>query len=402
MLRYKKLSKELEERIINDRNEGKLHPLRYDEARTLRRDMAKDAATLARPAAVRDIEKIMHLPVYNRYSDKTQVFSFYLNDDITRRGLHVQIVSRVARNIGSLLGLNNDLIEAIALGHDIGHTPFGHAGERYLSELLHKETGCYFNHNVHSVRVLDRIFKRNLSLATLDGIISHNGEIEKCALIPAKRDTFEKFDADMAACYTEGAAAVARLIPSTLEGCVVRMADLIAYLGKDRQDARRIHMLGDDVRFSGGVMGSSNAEIINNLTVDIVENSYGRDGIYLSAEMFEALSEAKKDNYALIYKDSKVNAEYESDIRPMMADMFARLCEEAESGREDTFLYKYHIAYVMGETRYYGASDYAKEPPAMLAADFIAGMTDDYFIELYHKMFPENGHRIKHRSYFAE
>lgn len=402
MPRYKKLSKEIEERILKDRSEGYVNPMRYNEEHTLRRDMSKDKATLTRSACVRDIEKIMHLPLYNRYADKTQVFSFYLNDDITRRGLHVQIVSRVARNIGSLLGLNNDLIEAIALGHDIGHTPFGHAGERFLSELLHKETGYRFNHNVHSVRVLDRIFGRNLALATLDGILCHNGEIEKCALIPAKRDTFEKFDADVYACYTEGAAAVARLIPSTLEGCVVRMADLIAYLGKDRQDARRIHMLGEDVRFSGGVMGSSNAEIINNLTVDIVENSYGKNGIFMSEDMFAALSEAKKDNYALIYKDSKVNAEYESDIKPMMADMFARLCEEAESGREDTFFYKYHMSYVLAETRYYENGEYEKDNPAMLAADFIAAMTDDYFIELYHKMFPENGHRIQHRSYFAE
>ena len=133
---------------------------------------------MQRPAYVRDIEKIMNVPYYNRYSYKTQVFSLVRNDDISRRALHVQYVSRIARNIGRLLGLNIDLIEAIALGHDIGHTPFGHAGERALSKLYHEHTGRYFNHNVHSVRVLDNICCQNLSLQTLDGIICHNGEME--------------------------------------------------------------------------------------------------------------------------------------------------------------------------------------------------------------------------------
>lgn len=98
-----------------------------------------------------DVDKIIHSQFYNRGSDKTQVFSFYKNDDITRRASHVQLVSRIARRIGTALRLNLDLIEAIAIGHDIGHTPFGHKGEQYLSELYYADTGKYFNHNVHSV-----------------------------------------------------------------------------------------------------------------------------------------------------------------------------------------------------------------------------------------------------------
>lgn len=120
----------------------------------------------------------MHVPYYNRYSDKTQVFSFYRNDDISRRAFHVQLVARIARNICRMLGLNEDLAEAISLGHDIGHTPFGHAGERILNDLYHGHTGRFFNHNVHSVRVLDQMIHRNISLQTLDGIICHNGELE--------------------------------------------------------------------------------------------------------------------------------------------------------------------------------------------------------------------------------
>ena len=119
-LKYDKLSEEVQSRIIQDRENGVVNPYKCNDSSALRRDMTRDKANLWRPAFVRDAEKILHLPYYNRYADKTQVFSFYNNDDITRRALHVQLVSRIARNIGAALGLNLDLIEAIALGHDIG------------------------------------------------------------------------------------------------------------------------------------------------------------------------------------------------------------------------------------------------------------------------------------------
>ena len=130
---YINLSKETAARIEEDREKGRINPYACKDSDVIRRDPAHDIANLHRPSFVRDIEKIMNVPYYNRYSDKTQVFSLVRNDDISRRALHVQFVSRIARNIGRLLGLNTDLIEAIALGHDIGHTPFGHAGERALS-----------------------------------------------------------------------------------------------------------------------------------------------------------------------------------------------------------------------------------------------------------------------------
>ncbi len=126
--KYYDLSKELQERILEDRKNGYQNPYRARDEEAIRRKQDWDRNKLLRPAYIRDCEKIMHTPYYNRYADKTQVFSFYKNDDITRRALHVQLVSRIARNIGLLMGLNVDLIEAIALGHDIGHTPFGHAG----------------------------------------------------------------------------------------------------------------------------------------------------------------------------------------------------------------------------------------------------------------------------------
>lgn len=189
MLNYEYLSKELQNRINKEilNGNGFTDP-------AIRRNPDSDKASLWRSAFVRDVEKIMHSPYYNRYTDKTQVFSFYKNDDISHRALHVQLVSRIARNIGKLLGLDLDLIEAIALGHDIGHTPFGHAGEKFLNDLYHANTGRYFNHNVHSVRVLDKIFNLNISLQTLDGILCHNGEFECKEYYPSALSTFDEFD----------------------------------------------------------------------------------------------------------------------------------------------------------------------------------------------------------------
>ena len=170
MLNYEKLSAEVAEKIQSDRENNTVPKIAFDEKNVVRRDNNRDRANIIRTAFIRDIDKIIHSPYYNRYADKTQVFSFYKNDDITRRALHVQLVSRIARTIGKALGLNLDLIEAIALGHDIGHTPFGHAGEVFLDKLFFENTGRHFSHNIHSVRVLDKIFPYNISLQTLNGI----------------------------------------------------------------------------------------------------------------------------------------------------------------------------------------------------------------------------------------
>ena len=200
----------------------------------VRRDSNKDKANIIRTAFIRDIDKIIHCPYYNRYADKTQVFSFYKNDDITRRGLHVQLVSRIARTIGKALGLNLDLIEAIALGHDIGHTPFGHAGEEFLDELLFTHTGRLFSHNIHSVRVLDKIFPYNISLQTLNGVAAHDGEMELSEYYPAPL-WFED-DNQIENCYIDEKCSQNWF--GTLEGCVMRIS-ILAHLGKDRQDAEK-------------------------------------------------------------------------------------------------------------------------------------------------------------------
>ncbi len=397
---YRKISEAVQDKIRSDRENGYVNPYRFDDDKAVRRDPSHDKANLWRPTFVRDTEKIMHLPAYNRYSDKTQVFSFYHNDDLTRRSLHVQLVSRIARNIGAVLGLNLDLIEAIALGHDIGHTPFGHAGERFLSELYCAETGRYFNHNVHSVRVLDKIFRRNLTLQTLDGILCHNGEFELKEYRPELNKTFEQLDAEIEDCYTIGQPAIKRLVPTTLEGCVVRVCDMIAYVGKDRQDARAAKIIDDSVNFSNKVIGTQNAAIINNLVVDIIENSYGKDYILLSDEAFNDLKLAKKENNDIIYKNPEINTLYDDTIKPMFEELYYRLLSDLKKGDENSLIYRHHISSVLSDFKYRDNKDYLDEEPNDIVTDYIASMTDDYFIDLHKYLFPNSKYRIIYHSYF--
>lgn len=401
-LEYHKLSDALQERIIEERAKGLKNPFRCDDCSAVRRIASSDKPSLWRPVFVRDIETILHLPVYNRYADKTQVFSLYNNDDITRRALHVQLVSRIARNIGSVLGLNLDLIEAIALGHDIGHTPFGHAGERFLSELLHNETGLYFNHNVHSVRVLDKIFMRNLTFQTLDGILCHNGEFEMKEYRPARNKDFVAFDRETELCDTDGESAIERLVPSTLEGCVVRICDMIAYIGKDRQDARIANIIDKSCKFDNEYIGNENAAIINNLTVDIIENSYGKSYIKLSEGAYNDLKIAKRENSSLIYMNESLTETYNDVIMPMFRDMYYALLDDIIKRNTDSVIFKHHIEFVKRSRLYYGNISYTDEEPNRIVTDFIASMTDDYFIALYEKLFPDKKNRIEYKSYFED
>ena len=398
-IRYNELSEALCERIRSDRAQHIDNPYRQRDEDALRR-LDRDAATLWRPAYVRDVEKILHVPYYNRYADKTQVFSFYRNDDITRRALHVQLVSRIARNIGSLLGLNLDLIEAIALGHDIGHTPFGHAGERYLSALTEEYGGFCFRHNVQSVRVLDRIFARNLTLQTLDGILCHNGEFECGAYRPRGLSGFGAFDEAVARCSADPAENE-RMVPGTLEGCVVRISDIIAYLGKDRQDAARAKLEGGE-SLSEKAEGA-NAEIIHNYIVDIVENSYGREEIRMTSGSFEKLRRLKRENSERIYQNPAVSAVYEEKIRPMFGEIYRKLRRDLTEDRRDSVIFRHHIAYVEeGRNHYEAGSDYCEEAPDRIVADFIASMTDDYFVDLYRYLFPEGKVQIAFKGYFED
>lgn len=397
-MKYISLSQTVTQKIESDRANGTVPLLSFDDSAVLRRDMSHDKPTVLRTPFIRDIDKIMHCPYYNRYTDKTQVFSFYKNDDMTRRALHVQLVSRIARTIGKALGLNLELIEAIALGHDIGHTPFGHAGEAYLDELLFEVSGRHFSHNIHSVRVLDKIFPFNISLQTLNGIAAHDGEIELCEYRPAPLDSFAKFDEQIEACYLDKSS-IRKLVPCTLEGCVVRISDIIAYLGKDRQDASRI-AIADDSCFFGGKLGKTNAEIINNLSVNIVENSYGKPYIKMDEEIFAELKAAKTENYTYIYKEKSVRDKLENTVRPMMSLIFERLMNDLADGNKVSPIFTHHINFLETKVHYERAVEYAKTEPSQIVADYIASMTDDYFVDLYNYLFPDSEIKIEYAGYF--
>lgn len=400
---YNRLSEELQRRIKEDRANNWKNPYGFSDENIIRRDMNRDKASIWRPAFVRDTEKIMHLPFYNRYADKTQVFSLVKNDDISRRSYHVQLVSRIARNIGSVLGLNTDLIEAISLGHDIGHTPFGHAGERIINELYYGETGRYFNHNIQSARVLDKLVNRNISLQTLDGIICHNGELECQEYRPVKLESFEEYDEKVENCYVDKSA-IGRLVPGTLEACVMRISDIIAYLGKDRQDAIKIGMLQEESAFSGGNIGTSNAEIINNLIVNIIENSYGRDYIRMEKEFFDELVCAKRENSQFIYRADEGGKIIDEQIKPMAEQIYHKLLRDVKAHNEASIIYRHHIYYVKSINRYEDESaqwrEYLETEPNQLVVDYMASMTDDYFVDLYKYLFPKGRYKVEYKGYF--
>lgn len=399
---YLALDPDIEKAIRADRAAGWKNPHAFDDALVLRREKKPhDEATLTRPAFARDIEKILNVPAYSRYADKTQVFSFVENDDISRRGLHVQLVNRIARGIGALLGLNNELIEAIALGHDVGHTPFGHAGERYLNQCYHRRTERYFNHNVHSVRVLDQLYRRNISLQTLDGVLCHNGEFAQQVLRMGDTHDFKTLDGLVDGC-ADDERIIKTLRPSTLEGCVVRVSDMIAYVGKDRQDAVDMGILSSYAPFQSTVMGKKNAIIINNLTVDIVNNSYGSDHIALSPEMFEDLKQAKRQNYELIYLREGLAEAAGNVVEEMFEELYARLLADLEAGDESSPVFRHHVDYLAEKSASIKRDAYLKTEPNQIVVDYLSSMTDSYFTSLYTHLFPESANHLVARGYCAD
>jgi dGTPase len=349
----------------------------------------------------RDIDTICNTTAFARMGDKTQVFSFYKNDNITRRWLHVQYVQRIARNIGKELGLNLDLIDAIALGHDIGHTPFGHRGERFLSELYQKYAGKFFNHNAHSVRIL-RDMGVEVSLQVLDGILSHNGEMKITGepIVPSEIKNFAEFDKKYQSAYFEKKS-IDKFVANTLEGCLVRICDMVAYIGKDRQDLCETYMKSIFWKMTKlKNIGRRNRDIINAVANDIIKNSKGKPYIMVSKEIAEELNTAKKENFEYIYNNEKVTAPYE-DVKPLFerlfADIIMDLTDPASKSRTYVSQNLIELEYMWRYKERLGSNGYA---PADIAVDYISGMTDDYFIDLCKELGYEQADKIQYKGYF--
>lgn len=395
---YEKLSQKANE-ILREKSLNKnLSPYAFrDEDAIRRKTDTHDFDDFLRPPFVRDADKIINCPFFSRYADKTQVFSLVKNDDVSRRSLHVQLVSRIARTIGNALSLNTELIEAIALGHDIGHTPFGHAGERVLDEIYSEQTGKRFFHNVHSVRVLDKIFPYNITLQTLDGILTHDGELPKAEFSPIRVADFNEFDKRLEKSRADKTY-VKSLSPATLEAAVVRISDIIAYLGKDRQDAAKLGV-AKETDFTPTVIGDFNAEIINNLTVNVIENSLNKPYIMLDSEHFDGLKTAMRDNYALIYNSKVVKEKTDKILAPVMRKLYFKLLEDLKTGIKSSPVFTAHIDYV-NQSRYKRDFPYEENPADDIVADFIASMTDDYFIALFNALFTHHDFKIEYKDYF--
>lgn len=340
----------------------------------------KDEEVDIRPAFFRDVDRIIHNISYTRYIDKTQVFSFRDNDHISHRVVHVQLVSKIARTIGRCLGLNEDLIEAIALGHDIGHVPIGHIGESILNDISKKELNEYFMHNVQSVRTYMNIDNNgngeNLTVQVLDGILCHNGEVLNNIYEPIFTKTKEDFLKEYNDCYTVLDTSK-KIRPMTLEGCVVRISDVIAYIGRDVEDAIQLGIINrsdipEDVT---KVLGNNNREIVNNIILDIIENSYGKPYIKLSKSIYEAIDKLKDFNYKNIY--AKANDETTLKYyKKAFNTLYSKYLSDLEYTKKDSEIYTLFIDNMSGD---YISNTSNKR----IVIDFIAGMTDNFFIKCY-------------------
>jgi dGTPase len=364
-------------KLLDRKEEQNLSPYATPNARAVRRRAEELLIEGYRQAFSVDVDRILHSHAYTRYIDKTQVFYLIRNDHITHRVLHVQLVSKIGRSIGRFLGLNEDLIEAIALGHDIGHTPFGHDGERFLSQLCQEHGIGSFHHNVQSVHFLDLVERKgkgwNLCLQTLDGILCHDGEVHTPELAPHRNKSFADLQAEMAAKVSHSST---ELVPMTLEGCVVRMVDTVAYIGRDIEDAIRLGLIGRSELPSGSVavLGNTNGTIVFRLTTDIIRTSYGKDFVAFSPEVSEALKQLKGFNLERIYLNPRMKP-HTALLRELFKRLFDRFLEELETRRMDSVIFQ---GFLNGMS-----DDYlGRHRAAEVVRDFIAGMTDRYFLDL--------------------
>lgn len=336
-----------------------------------------------RQAFALDADRILHSKSYTRYIDKTQVFYMVSNDHITHRVLHVQLVSKIARTIGRFLRLNEDLIEAIALGHDIGHPPFGHDGEKELAGLCSEHGLPPFQHNVQSIQFLERLERNgqgwDLTLQTLDGILCHDGEIHSRFLKPVRDKDFTVFDHEL---QTKSNAPESELSPMTLEGCVVRLCDTIAYIGRDIEDAIELKLIQRSSIPSScrNILGDTNGTIVYHLVEDLITSSLAsgqggvlaQDSIGFSPEVSNSLQELKTFNYQNIYMNPAIKMDFPK-IRNCYRVLFETYLDQVVKMETTSQIFREMLDSM---DPYY----VERHAPAEIARDFIAGMTDDYFL----------------------
>ncbi len=353
----------------------------------------------------RDVHRIIYSQSFRRSRHKTQVFYFPQNDHVSTRMDHVRFVASAARTVARCLGLNEDLAEAIGLAHDIGHPPFGHQGEEFLTEIFDehevlKALMPKFSHEVYGLRVVDYIAKRdrekpglNLTWEVRDGIISHCGEDYKtCKLnMGDKEKSLDNIKTKKEAGY-----------PATLEGCIVRLIDKIAYAGKDVEDAIEAKIIEGKLvpdKFKEK-LGTTNGQIIGTFVEDMIYQSDGKDYIAISTELGELLQELIKFNQKHIYRSSEAE-EYKAQAGKTIKYLFDDLLLEIK--RTDRFQAdKYSdpkkngsIPKVYGVFQDFVTKDMkevysGEDTDELIVLDFIAGMTDSFAIRSISEIFIPN------------
>ena len=351
----------------------------------------------------RDYTRIIHSLAFRRMKHKTQVFFSPVNDHICTRMEHVILVESISDTIANYLGLNTKLTKAIAIAHDIGHSPFGHQGEKILSKISEKDIGKTFWHERNGMEIVDKIVlleddkqniqNLNLTYGVKDGIISHCGEIDENSLKP--RDEYiNLYDYNFPNQYK----------PYTWEGCVVKIADKIAYLGRDIQDAITLGILDEHLKELHDLvnMGENdtinNTIIINNLVYDLCKNSNEKDGLRFSDKAFEFMNKLKKFNSKNIYSDERLkpSTDYFELILTTIYNILKKYYTDKEHIKK---IYPEIIEEFEGWLKMYWNIDrnetcknevifnLEKEKDFYQAIIYyISGMTDNYAIDTYNKI----------------
>ncbi|MCK4627228.1 MAG: dNTP triphosphohydrolase [Phycisphaerae bacterium] len=335
----------------------------------------------------RDYTRILHSRAFRRLRHKTQVFISPKNDHLCTRMEHSLHVASVAVTIARYLRLNEDLVQAIALGHDLGHAPFGHRGGEILDKIAKKHS-LSFAHEIQSLRVVDLLDSPypdyrglNLTFAVRDGIACHNGEGFEKELAPDRHKKIEALTS-----MDQGDAK-----PATLEGCVVRWADKVAYLGRDLEDAIDLKLVTEDQLPSvvKRVLGINNREIIASLVSELTQNDSRSDCISVGSDVHEAMNALYKFNKKYIYKTDAATRQFTQIERAinLLFDFLMKRLEETKGdievlrrGREDCLG-------VLADFLNDDIRDWQKQSHPQLAIDFIAGMTDSYFISTCEELF---------------
>lgn len=351
----------------------------------------------------RDYTRIIHSLAYRRMKHKTQVFFLPTSDHVCTRMEHVILVESISHTIANYLGLNTELTKAIAMAHDIGHSPFGHQGERILSEISKREIGKSFWHERNGMELVDKIEileddkknlqNLNLTYAVKDGIISHCGEIDENSLKP-REEYIDLYDYN----YPN------QFKPYTWEGCVVKIADKIAYLGRDIKDAISLGILDEHLEELYDLISINknnvinNTVIINNLVYDLCENSNAQDGLKFSDEAFEFMNRLKSFNYKYIYLDERFKPviKYSELVLNTIYDvlkgyfinknktrkMYPQICNSFEEWLEKYWNLERNSIYKNKEI-----FDMNKEEDCYQSIIYyISGMTDNFAINTYNQI----------------